>query len=79
MLTIEDVKNRAKFICEHIDPSGKPINCFYNEDTDIYYITYDAEVTRDKEEYTVSKKGCDIKNDILFDPFSELKMIVNMR
>jgi len=31
MLTIEDVKNRAKFICEHIDPSGKPINCFYNE------------------------------------------------
>ncbi len=39
------------------------------------HITYDAETTRDKKEYVTFKKGCDIKDNLLFDPFSELKMI----
>jgi len=74
-MTIEKVKTKAKFICEHTDPSGKPINGYYDESEDMYYITYDAEITRDKKEYVTFEKGSDIKDNILFDPFSELKMI----
>jgi hypothetical protein len=76
-MTIEEVKNKAKFICEHIDPAGKPINGYYDENEDMYYITYDAEITRDKKEYVTFKKSCDIKDDMLFDPFSEFKSINN--
>ena len=74
-MTIHEVKNKAEFICEHIDPSGKPINGYYDKNEDMYYITYDAEVTRDKTEYVTYQKACDIKDNLLFDPFSELKMI----
>lgn len=74
-MTINDVKNKAKFICEHIDPSCKPINGYYDESEDKYYITYDAKVTRDKTEYIIVKKGAAIKDNILFDPFSEFKLI----
>ncbi|RLA84621.1 MAG: hypothetical protein DRG78_00960 [Epsilonproteobacteria bacterium] len=78
-MTINEVKNTAKFICNHIDPTGKPITGYYNTKEDTYYITYDAKVTSDKTEYIVSKKGTDIKDDVLFDPFSELKMINSTR
>jgi len=74
-MTISEVKNKATFICEHIDPSGKPINGYYNKEEDMYYITYDAEITRDKTEYVTFKQGDKIKDNILFDPFSEFKMI----
>jgi hypothetical protein len=74
-MTIQEVKNKAKFICEHTDPSGKPINGYYDAKEDMYYITYDASTTRDHSEFVTSKKGNDIKNDVLFDPFSELKLI----
>ncbi|MBT5934605.1 hypothetical protein [Sulfurimonas sp.] len=74
-MTIEEVKNKATFVCEHVDPSGKPINGYYDIKEDIYYITYDSEVTRDKTEYVTFKKGSDIKDNLLFDPFSELKII----
>jgi hypothetical protein len=74
-MTIKEVKKIATFICKHIDPAGKPINGYYNESEDMYYITYDAETTRDKKEYVTFKKGSDIKDNVLFDPFSELKMI----
>jgi len=74
-MTIKEVKEIATFICEHIDPAGKPINGYYDKNEDMYYITYDAEITRDKEEYVTFKKGSDIKDNVLFDPFSELKII----
>ena len=74
-MTIEEVKNKAKFLCEHIDPSGKPINCYYDKKDEMYYITYDAEVSRDNIEYVTLKKGNEIKDNVLFDPFSELKII----
>lgn len=74
-MTIDEVKKKAEFISEHIDPSGKPINGYYDKKEDMYYITYDAEVTRDKTEYVTFKKGSDIKDYLLFDPFSELKII----
>ena len=74
-MTIHEVKKKAKFICEHIDPSGKPINGYYDENKDVYYITYNPEVTRDGKEYITFKKGSEIKDNLLFDPFSELKII----
>ena len=78
-MTIEEVKVKAKFICDHIDPSGKPIAGYYDENEDIYYITYNPEVTKDKKEFVTFKRGCDIKDDVLFDLFSELKMIRSLR
>jgi len=41
----------------------------------MYYITYDINNTRDKKEFVMSKKGSTIKDDVLFDPFSEFKMM----
>ena len=76
-MTINEVKNKAAYICEHIDPSGTTINAYYDNEEDMYYITYDAEVTRDGLEYVTFKKGSNIKNNLLFDPFSELKIIYN--
>jgi len=74
-MTINEVKQKAKFICEHTDPSGKPINGYYDENEDMYYITYSPEATRDGQEYVTYKKGSDIKDNLLFDPFSEFKMM----
>ena len=78
-MTIEEVKIKAKFICDHIDPSGKPISGHYDESEDMYYITYNSEATRDNKEHVGSQKGSDIKDDVLFDPFSELKVIRSLR
>lgn len=74
-ITINEVKKQAKFICSHIDPTGIPIDGYYNAAEDMYYITYDAEVREDKKEHVVFQKGSDTKDYLLFDPFSELKMI----
>jgi len=74
-MTIAEVKTKAKFICKHIDPSGKHIDGYYDEKEDMYYITYDANNTKDNKEFIISKKGSTIKDNILFDPFSEFKMI----
>jgi len=74
-MTINEVKQKAKFICEHTDPSGKPINGYYDENEDMYYITYSSRVTADGKEYITSKKGSNIKDNLLFDPFSEFKMV----
>jgi len=74
-MTIKQVKETAELICEHVDPSGKPICGYYDEKEDIYYITYDAKVMRDKKECVIFKKAIDIKYNLLFDPFSEIKMM----
>jgi len=74
-MTIIEVKKKAKFICEYTDPTGRPINGYYDENEDIYYITYDSSVTDNKKEYVTFEKACNIKDNLLFDPFSELKMI----
>ena len=78
-MTIKEVKAKAKFICDHTDPSGKPISGYYDESEDIYYITYNPEARRNNKEFVTSKKGSEIKDDLLFDPFSELKMIIGLR
>lgn len=74
-MTISEVQSKAKFICDHIDPSGKPIQGYYDKSEDMYYITYSSSVTRDHKEYVTCKKSCEIKDALLFDPFSELKLI----
>jgi len=74
-MTIDEVKKKAKFICKHTDPTGKPINGYYDENEDMYYITYNPEVTRNGKEYVTYQKGSDTKDNLLFDPFSEFKMI----
>ena len=74
-LTIQDVKEKAEFICEWTDPIGIPINGYYNREEDMYYITYDPEVTQEKKEHVIYEKGENIMDNLLFDPFSELKMI----
>ena len=74
-MTINEVKHKAKFICNHTDPTGKPIKGYYDENEDMYYITYDSEATSDGKELVLFQKGSAIKDKLLFDPFSEFKMI----
>jgi len=74
-MTINELKKRAKSICEHMDPSGKPIDGYFDENENMYYITYSPEVNRDGKEYVAYKKSSDIKDNLLFDPFSEFKMM----
>ena len=68
-MTIDEIKKTMQFICNHIDPRGRPIKGYYNIDEDIYYII-------DEENNSfMSRKGSQIEDYLLFDPFSELKLI----
>ena len=61
-----------EFIAKVTDGTGREYDGFYNNINEEYTLIY----TKDNEDYKISKKSADIKDD-LFDPFTQLKLIHN--